>query len=67
MEMVMTNAQKKQAIKDWTADVFDRDSEIDPHHEYDWEGIALGYFIGKGFGSKDARKLTTALEKRGKI
>jgi hypothetical protein len=38
-------------------DVCERSKDIDPSEEYDWNGIAIGYFIAKSVDIEESHKL----------
>lgn len=51
-------------IASWKKDVHDKAEDVDPGDEYDWDGLAIGYFLGKGVEPGDAEQLVLALRSR---
>jgi hypothetical protein len=62
----MTTAKwnKKYAAlhKEWKQSVVDKAQRVDPSSEYIWEGVAVGWAIGKGLSPKEAHEFAEQAE-----
>jgi len=54
-------------IERWKQDVWDKKDEIDPHSEFYWYSLALGYFLGLGLSIEDAQDSVRMIDKEGLI
>jgi lipoprotein NlpI len=52
----------KSIIKEWQNEIFDKAHEVDPHNEFTWAALAIGFFIGKGKSIAQAKELLTEVE-----
>lgn len=52
---------RDEALGLWRDRVIDRGDEIDPHGEYCWESLALGYFLGMQFSLDVAEDMVAEL------
>ncbi len=50
---------KEKLTKQFKVEVHDRAKKIDPHNEYDWTGLTLGWAIAKGLSPLDATEFAT--------
>jgi hypothetical protein len=49
-------------MAEWKKEIFDKANEIDPHDEFTWSALAIGFFIGKGKSIAQARDLLREIE-----
>lgn len=47
----------RRTIQSWVDDVYSLGEKVDPKCAYDWESLAMGYFIGRGETAERAREL----------
>jgi len=54
-------------IESWKADVWDKQTEVDPDNELYWSHLALGYFLGLGLSPEHAAESVREADKQGLI
>lgn len=54
-------------LQSWKRDIFDKADDVDPENEYIWDGVAIGYFIGKGQSIESAYRLMRLISNKGWI
>lgn len=50
----------------YKAEIWDRQKEIDPSDEHDWESIALGWALAKGMTPDDALRFASYVNRGGR-
>lgn len=59
--MTVVDISDDQAVARWRRDVWLKRADIDPRNEFDWLGLAIGFFLALGYHVDDARTLVTRL------
>lgn len=47
----------KSVSRDWIELFNNRSDDIDPDDEYDWEGVLVGFLIGRGVSISEAKDI----------
>ena len=53
----MTASDDEDNLLMWKRLVCDKSKEIDPRQEMDWQVLALGFFMGRGYSHEHAARL----------